>query len=98
MGSNIERWRRRQWAHDVRARRRNSAALDRLIAHHSGGNDGRQSLVILADLNDVLLLLHILNEPAAGPSADPYADMGLTLGMPERVAAGRALLETEPAA
>jgi hypothetical protein len=81
-------WRRAQWAHDLRCRRRISGELDRLLSGRRPDGVG----VLHRDAETLRSLLRRLgvDVPQVADDGDPYADAGLTLGMPERVAAGRA--------
>jgi hypothetical protein len=70
----LNAWRRSQWAHDLRARRRRVRELDVLC--------GRERPCLVPVPDDV----------------DLYAVTGMTLGLAERVAAGRQISYVGPVA
>jgi hypothetical protein len=85
-------WHRREWTHDLKSNRRIVAELDRLLlvdqGHDVDGGDGGRGRRVDGQIGRGLRLLSDV-----GDDADPYADGGLTMGWPERCAAGRAGLE-----
>ncbi|WP_433725749.1 hypothetical protein ACQP2Y_07310 [Actinoplanes sp. CA-051413] len=83
-----EAWRRSQFAHRLRSHRRISRDLDRVCGVALAAPADVAHLKV-RELREILRRLEA--EERAADSADYWAEVGFTLGVAERIAAGREL-------